>query len=54
MCHNGAPEWKGNNAQAVAALHSDKHGHQTWVRINMTIFYGEVTEDPRQRRLFRR
>ena len=32
------------NAQAVAALHHDKTGHQTWCDVSMSITYGAEPE----------
>jgi hypothetical protein len=41
VCHGDIAHWHGPNAQALAALHHDKTGHQTWVDVNMCITYGE-------------
>jgi len=39
-------KWYGPNAQGVAARHHDATGHQTWVEVHLTIYYGGMPKDP--------
>jgi len=45
-CHSGQAFWLGRNAQAVAARHHDKTGHQTWVDASMLTTYGSREHHP--------
>jgi hypothetical protein len=45
QCGGADAIWHSANAQAVAAKHHDKTGHETWVDISMSIRYGgEATQ----------
>ena len=48
ICHGDAPFWTSANAQALAARHHDRTGHQTWCRIAMSVTYGMDGGDDRQ------
>lgn len=52
-CSGYDVRWVGNNAQGVAARHHDSTGHQTWVEVQMKIYYGQAkyAEPNPQRRL---
>ena len=39
-CHGREAQWRGPNAQGVAARHHDAHQHQTWVEVTLKIVYG--------------
>ena len=45
ICHGDAPFWTSANAQALAARHHDRTGHQTWCRIALSVTYGIVAGD---------
>lgn len=47
-CNGSNPMWTGKNAQALAARHHDKHQHQTWCDVHLSIVYGAAQADPRQ------
>ncbi len=40
VCHGAAAFWTSANAQALAAQHHDRTGHQTWCNIAMSVTYG--------------
>lgn len=48
VCHGDAAFWTSANAQALAAQHHDRTGHQTWCRIDMSVNYGVDAGDDRQ------
>ena len=48
VCHGDAAFWTSANAQALAAQHHDRTGHQTWCRIDVSVTYGTDTGDDRQ------
>lgn len=48
VCHGAPAHWTGANAQALAAKHHDRTGHQTWCHIAMTVTYGAPDRDDRQ------
>ncbi|WP_200925659.1 hypothetical protein [Sphingomonas sp. Leaf22] len=48
VCHGDAAFWTSANAQALAAQHHDRTGHQTWCRIAMSVTYGSDAGDDRQ------
>lgn len=41
QCRGTEAMWNAPNAQAVAAKHHDKTGHETWVDVNLMIRYGD-------------
>lgn len=43
-CRDCGKVWHGLNAQAVAAVHSRKYGHEVTVEILQYIIYGERNE----------
>ena len=45
-CSTCQDRWSGKNAQAVAARHHDKTGHETWVEVVMRVRYGRARERP--------
>ncbi len=48
VCHGDRAHWTTANAQALAAQHHDRTGHETWCRIVSDIQYGRAAADPRQ------
>lgn len=48
VCHGAAAFWTSANAQALAAQHHDRTGHQTWCDIRMAVVYGSDAGDDRQ------
>jgi len=48
VCHGATAFWTSGNAQALAAQHHDRTGHQTWCRIAMSVTYGIDAGDDRQ------
>lgn len=48
VCHGNTAFWTSANAQALAAQHHDRTGHQTWCRIDMSVTYGVGAGDDRQ------
>lgn len=47
-CHGVIARWTSANAQALAAQHHDRTGHETWCDIAMSIRYGRTAPDDRQ------
>jgi len=50
-CSGYDVRWSGKNAQGVAARHHDSTGHQTWVEVQMMIYYGQdkdTEQDPQR------
>lgn len=54
-CNRCTMNGTGPNAQALAAQHFDRKGHQTWVEVTRRITYGAANAKARQAepRLFR-
>jgi hypothetical protein len=48
VCHGSEARWTHSNAQALAAQHYDRTGHQTWCDIALSIRYGRAAPDDRQ------
>lgn len=48
VCHGAGALWTSANAQALAARHHDRTGHQTWCNIRMSVTYGSDAGDDRQ------
>ena len=44
--------WTEKNAQAVAAQHTDRRKHRTWVEQVLRIEYGSADSEPVQSKLF--
>lgn len=48
VCHGHHAGWTAPNAQAVAARHHDRTGHETWCEVHLSYRYGDSAADPRQ------
>ena len=44
VCHGHTAHWITKNAQAVAALHAQRTGHEVWVEVEMNITYNPSEE----------
>jgi len=51
-CDRCGITWVEANAQAVAAQHTDRRKHRTWVEQVLRIEYGSADMEPQQRGLF--
>lgn len=49
-CGGARVEWRGGPAQGLAAQHTDRTGHKTWVDIAMRLEYVRGPGGPRRAR----